>query len=133
MTGQALDNYTPDVSRMYQRLSANCHALTAARNSRRAAACPKDTPSTVPWVRCKNEAVNGPPNPVDRPRFDPADGVVDVTGLTKTFGTLKAVDDLTFSVTPGRVTGFLGPNGAGKTTTLRLLLGLQHLMPAPSR
>ena len=61
---------------------------------------------------------------MDRPRFDPADGVVDVTGLTKTFGTLKAVDDLTFSVTPGRVTGFLGPNGAGKTTTLRLLLGL---------
>lgn len=85
---------------------------------------PRRTPVHCPWVRCKNEVVNGPPNPVDRPRFDPADGVVDVTGLTKTFGTLKAVDDLTFSVTPGRVTGFLGPNGAGKTTTLRLLLGL---------
>ncbi|MCO5299923.1 MAG: ATP-binding cassette domain-containing protein [Candidatus Nanopelagicales bacterium] len=68
--------------------------------------------------------MNGPPNPAARPRFDPADGVVEVTGLTKTFGALKAVDDLTFSVTPGRVTGFLGPNGAGKTTTLRLLLGL---------
>ena len=49
---------------------------------------------------------------------------VDVVGLTKTFGTVKAVDDLSFSVSPGVVTGFLGPNGAGKTTTLRCLLGL---------
>jgi ABC-2 type transport system ATP-binding protein len=60
----------------------------------------------------------------DLPQFDPADGVVAVTGLTKRFGALTAVDDLTFTVEPGRVTGFLGPNGAGKTTTLRLLLGL---------
>ena len=57
-------------------------------------------------------------------QFDPADGVVSIEGLTKRFGALTAVDDLTFTVTPGRVTGFLGPNGAGKTTTLRLLLGL---------
>ena len=49
---------------------------------------------------------------------------IDVVGLTKMFGTVKAVDDLTFSVEPGAVTGFLGPNGAGKTTTLRCLLGL---------
>jgi ABC-2 type transport system ATP-binding protein len=49
---------------------------------------------------------------------------VDVVGLTKTFGTLRAVDDLTFSVRPGVVTGFLGPNGSGKTTTLRCVLGL---------
>jgi ABC-2 type transport system ATP-binding protein len=49
---------------------------------------------------------------------------VDVVGLTKMFGTFKAVDDLTFTVQPGVVTGFLGPNGAGKTTTLRCLLGL---------
>ena len=49
---------------------------------------------------------------------------VDVVGLTKMFGALKAVDDLTFSVRPGVVTGFLGPNGSGKTTTLRCLLGL---------
>jgi ABC-2 type transport system ATP-binding protein len=47
-----------------------------------------------------------------------------VRGLTKTFGAVRAVDDLTFTVEPGRVTGFLGPNGAGKTTTLRMLLGL---------
>ncbi len=47
-----------------------------------------------------------------------------VEHLTKTFGDVRAVDDLTFSVEPGTVTGFLGPNGAGKTTTLRMLLGL---------
>jgi len=56
--------------------------------------------------------------------FDPSQAVVTVSGLTKRFGRITAVDDLTFTVTPGRVTGFLGPNGAGKTTTLRLLLGL---------
>ncbi|CAN5231807.1 ATP-binding cassette domain-containing protein [soil metagenome] len=49
---------------------------------------------------------------------------IDVVGLSKQFGATTALDDLTFSVTPGRVTGFLGPNGAGKTTTLRCLLGL---------
>jgi ABC-2 type transport system ATP-binding protein len=47
-----------------------------------------------------------------------------VDGLTKQFGSIRAVDDLRFSVRPGAVTGFLGPNGAGKTTTLRMLLGL---------
>jgi ABC-2 type transport system ATP-binding protein len=45
-------------------------------------------------------------------------------GLTKRFGPVAAVTDLTFDVEPGRVTGFLGPNGSGKTTTLRMLLGL---------
>ena len=49
---------------------------------------------------------------------------IDVVGLTKHFGETVALDDLTFSVRPGVVTGFLGPNGAGKTTTLRCLLGL---------
>ncbi|MDP9220369.1 MAG: ATP-binding cassette domain-containing protein [Actinomycetota bacterium] len=49
---------------------------------------------------------------------------VEVRGLTKRFGAVVAVDNLTFSVQPGRVTGFLGPNGAGKTTTLRMALGL---------
>lgn len=53
-----------------------------------------------------------------------APGTVSVRGLTKTFGAVTAVDDLSFDVLPGRVTGFLGPNGAGKTTTLRMLLGL---------
>ena len=55
----------------------------------------------------------------------PSSGVaVEFTGLTKRFGSLTAVDDLSFTVAPGQVTGFLGPNGAGKTTTLRMLLGL---------
>jgi ABC-2 type transport system ATP-binding protein len=50
-----------------------------------------------------------------------------VERLTKVFaGRVRAVDDLTFGVEPGSVTGFLGPNGAGKTTTLRCILGLVH-------
>ena len=52
------------------------------------------------------------------------DGRIVVSGLTKHYGGLTAVDDLSFTVEPGRVTGFLGPNGAGKTTTLRMLLNL---------
>ncbi|MGY3062787.1 ABC-2 type transport system ATP-binding protein [Streptomyces sp. TE3672] len=51
---------------------------------------------------------------------------IDVQELTKEFGTTRAVDNLTFSVRPGRVTGFLGPNGAGKSTTMRLVLGLDR-------
>lgn len=47
-----------------------------------------------------------------------------ISGLTKYFGAVHAVDNLTFDVAPGRVTGFLGPNGAGKTTTLSMLVGL---------
>jgi ABC-2 type transport system ATP-binding protein len=49
---------------------------------------------------------------------------VEAVALTKRFGAQLAVDDLTFSIEPGRITGFLGPNGAGKTTTLRMLVGL---------
>ncbi len=49
---------------------------------------------------------------------------IEVRGLCKQFGTVKAVVDLDFEVSSGRVTGFLGPNGSGKTTTLRILLGL---------
>ncbi len=51
-------------------------------------------------------------------------GVIDVQGVTKRYGEKVAVDDLSFSVSPGVVTGFLGPNGAGKSTTMRLILGL---------
>jgi ABC-2 type transport system ATP-binding protein len=50
--------------------------------------------------------------------------VIEVEGLTKRFGSTLAVDDLSFSVEPGRITGFLGPNGAGKSTTMRAILGL---------
>ncbi|MGH3675479.1 MAG: ABC transporter ATP-binding protein [Mycobacterium sp.] len=52
--------------------------------------------------------------------------MIELAGLTKVFGRNRAVDDLTFSIEPGMVTGFLGPNGAGKTTTMRMILGLDH-------
>jgi len=51
---------------------------------------------------------------------------VDVRELSKSFGAVRAVSGLSFTVQPGSVTGFLGPNGAGKTTTLRMLLGLER-------
>ncbi|HEY8472707.1 MAG TPA: ATP-binding cassette domain-containing protein [Natronosporangium sp.] len=53
-----------------------------------------------------------------------SDGQIVVSHLTKHYPKVRAVDDLSFTVEPGRVTGFLGPNGAGKTTTLRMLLNL---------
>jgi ABC-2 type transport system ATP-binding protein len=53
-----------------------------------------------------------------------SDGRIVISGLTKQYKNLRAVDGLSFTVEPGRVTGFLGPNGAGKTTTLRMLLNL---------
>ena len=49
-----------------------------------------------------------------------------VENLSKSYGAKKAVDDLSFTVTPGRVTGFLGPNGSGKSTTMRCMLGLDR-------
>ena len=55
--------------------------------------------------------------------------MIEARGLTKRYGDKVAVDDLTFTVEPGRVTGFLGPNGAGKSTTMRMILGLD----APTR
>src|SRR3954470_12825815 len=69
---------------------------------------------------------------VGRPRKDEpvsltpttASAPIAAVGLTKRFGEVTAVDDLSFSVREGAVTGFLGPNGAGKTTTLKLILGL---------
>jgi ABC-2 type transport system ATP-binding protein len=51
---------------------------------------------------------------------------VEINGISKRFGSVQAVRDLSFEVEAGRVTGFLGPNGAGKSTTLRILLGLVH-------
>src|SRR4051812_2382925 len=52
--------------------------------------------------------------------------MIEVRGLTKRYGGRMAVDDLTFVVRPGYVTGFLGPNGSGKSTTMRLVLGLDR-------
>src|SRR5262245_62653313 len=63
--------------------------------------------------------------PVERtPLGSPA---ISVRGLSKRFGSVLAVDDLSLEVHPGVVTGFLGPNGAGKSTTLRMILGLVAL------
>jgi len=50
--------------------------------------------------------------------------MIKVEGLTRTYGAYTAVDDVTFTCEPGRVTGFLGPNGAGKSTTMRIMVGL---------
>jgi energy-coupling factor transporter ATP-binding protein EcfA2 len=55
-----------------------------------------------------------------------AAGLIEAHKLTKRFGDTVAVDHLSFTVEPGRVTGFLGPNGAGKSTTMRLILGLDR-------
>lgn len=52
--------------------------------------------------------------------------MIQVSNLTKRYGDTLAVDDLSFEVHPGTVTGFLGPNGAGKSTTMRMILGLDH-------
>ncbi len=52
--------------------------------------------------------------------------MIEATSLTKRYGATTAVDDLTFRVDPGAVTGFLGPNGAGKSTTMRMILGLDR-------
>jgi ABC-2 type transport system ATP-binding protein len=52
--------------------------------------------------------------------------MIEVQGLTKRYGEKTAVDELTFGIEPGKVTGFLGPNGAGKTTTMRCILGLDY-------
>src|SRR5207237_321405 len=52
--------------------------------------------------------------------------MIEAKGLTKRYGRTTAVDDLSFTVPPGQVTGFLGPNGAGKSTTMRMILGLDR-------
>jgi len=50
--------------------------------------------------------------------------VITIESLTRAYGSFTAVDDVSFSAQPGRVTGFLGPNGAGKSTTMRIIVGL---------
>src|SRR5680860_1579522 len=50
--------------------------------------------------------------------------MITIESLTKRYGRFTAVDDVTFTASPGRVTGFLGPNGAGKSTTMRVMVGL---------
>jgi ABC-2 type transport system ATP-binding protein len=67
----------------------------------------------------------GEPGEVDELRM--SETAIEVRDLSKRFGRVSVVDDLSFEVDAGRVTGFLGPNGAGKTTTLRMLLGLMSI------
>lgn len=50
--------------------------------------------------------------------------MLEITNVTKSFNTLKAVDDLSFTVNDGEIVGFVGPNGAGKTTTMKILTGI---------
>ncbi|MFF0944122.1 ABC transporter ATP-binding protein [Kocuria sp. CPCC 205300] len=59
--------------------------------------------------------------------------MIEIENLTKTYGGKAAVDDVSFTVRPGRVTGFLGPNGAGKSTTMRLLVGLESATSGHAR
>jgi len=64
------------------------------------------------------------PATAHKPASDPAVSAIRVEGLTKDFGTDRAVDRLSFDIPAGGITGFVGPNGAGKSTTFRMLLGL---------
>ena len=50
--------------------------------------------------------------------------MLELSGITKSYGTTRVLDDVTFQVAPGRLTGFVGGNGAGKTTTMRIILGV---------
>jgi len=62
--------------------------------------------------------------PIDAPPAGGAGPAIRAVGLEKTFGPIRAVDDVTFDLSPGRIYGLLGPNGSGKTTLIRLLTGL---------
>jgi ABC-type branched-subunit amino acid transport system ATPase component len=61
----------------------------------------------------------------------PVEAAIEVTGLCKTYGSHVAVDDVSFTVRRGTVTGFLGPNGAGKSTTLRMLEAVRRVRQSP--
>jgi ABC-2 type transport system ATP-binding protein len=77
--------------------------------------------SSLPYSAATDGRATPAPSADDRSSRTAA---VSVRSLSKRYGEVVAVDDLTFALEPGTITGFLGPNGAGKTTTLRLLLGL---------
>lgn len=90
----------------------------------RRAAAPDPLTDPVAQERTRPTAVSSSIPTVPVPQVEPRCLPIEFSRLSKDFGKVRAVDDLTFSVQPGRVTGFLGPNGAGKTTTLRMLAGL---------
>ncbi len=72
----------------------------------------------------KLDIINPALIPTEEPSAGPAGSAIRVEGLTKDFGHHRAVDNLTFDIPAGGVTGFVGPNGSGKSTTFRMLLGL---------
>src|SRR5580704_16037756 len=71
-----------------------------------------ELPRSLPVCRCSSG------------RVQQGADVIEAKGLTKRYGDTVAVDDLSFEVRPGQVTGFLGPNGSGKSTTMRMIMGL---------
>ena len=96
---------------------------TAGRSAIDSAATPEGTASQAfLWCNCEFLSELGPPASARRTLTL----MIDAAGLTKRYGEKLAVDDLSFTVRPGVVTGFLGPNGAGKSTTMRMLLGLDR-------
>jgi ABC-2 type transport system ATP-binding protein len=80
----------------------------------------RDRPALIDRVPSSARSAGGRPIP----EAEIPHGQIVISGLSKQYKDVKAVDNLSFAVEPGRVTGFLGPNGAGKTTTLRMLLNL---------
>jgi gliding motility-associated transport system ATP-binding protein len=72
-------------------------------------------------LRAVIEGDLGTGNPISRQKFEAR--MIEISHLSRRFGALMAVDDISFSVRPGEVLGFLGPNGAGKTTTMRIIAG----------
>src|SRR5262249_12672806 len=60
------------------------------------------------------------------------EATIEVTGLRKRYGPVMALDGMTFTVSPGQVTGFVGPNGAGKSTTMRVILGVDAAEAGPA-
>ncbi len=85
---------------------------------------PIDSASPTPGRTPPADDPGSAPLGTMRWRADAGGAEIEVIHLTKRFGAAVAIDDLSFTVRPGRVTGFLGPNGAGKTTTMRIILGL---------
>ncbi len=85
---------------------------------------PSPPPPSLPDVTAARPGRPGRPYTIPQ-RVPAGPVVIEVNRLTKRFGPVTAVDDLSFAVRPGTVTGFLGPNGTGKTTTLRVILGLE--------
>src|SRR3954454_3022797 len=84
-----------------------------------------DTGHRTPDTGCR--ATGGrrtEPSEENMSRYMGAETAIEVSGLRKRFGSTMALDGMSFTVRPGRVTGFVGPNGAGKSTTMRVILGL---------